>query len=199
MAPQAQTRSRKKQRIISQVDAGRASDGFPADVVIPPRLLSVEQSNIVIAFPVERTRKAKKSASQNKPSQGGKLLKNAGAKRNKPSQSKLTAKRTPKATAAARQNVAPAPPPPTLAFQPVTSLQEDRVAPLPRAAAVTLHRKTSFFDVVAYWLRQRRTLVSSFFADPIFVRLRPIKNKKLAQDNASLRAEIDRLKAMLEA
>ena len=175
-------------------EPNQSGAGFPADIKVTPRASLIETVNFIVPAPavVVRPRIKQKQVKSKKTS----------AKRTRA----RTDVRQPacrlKQTAAARTPAVPDSAPRGPVVTPALTRQVDRVTPLPRAAAVTLHRKQSLIDIISYWLRQRSTGVSRFLARPLGAtktrRKVPSKAERLVAENAALRAELAQLRARLQ-
>ncbi len=95
------------------------------------------------------------------------------------------------ATVLNAQTAAQTPSPP-----PTNLLPNEPEAPLPRAQAVTVYRKNGLFDVLGYWMRRRATDIAKLLKPrPKRVKVPPHLAQIMAE-NAALRKEIDRLRAL---
>ena len=95
------------------------------------------------------------------------------------------------ATVLNAQTAAQTPSPP-----PTNLLQNQPETPLPRAQAVTIYRKNGLLDLLGYWMRRRATDIAKLLKPrPKRVKVPPHFAQILAE-NASLRKEIDRLRAL---
>lgn len=169
--------------------------GFPAEVQPVSRPSSIENANFIMPAPVVAPRPRAKTVKAKS--------KKTPAKRTRARTSVRKPAQRPKQTAAARAPAVPVTTPQEPVVRPALTRQFDRVTPLPRAAAVTLHRKQSFLDVIGFWLRQRSSGLYRFLASPFFSAKTPkkprTKTDRLAAENAALRAELARLRAQLPA
>ena len=175
-------------------DTTRAAAGFPADINVLPRASAIETVNFIIATPAPRAR-TKRPVSKSKKNAD---LKKTTAKRTRARTSARQPVQRPKQTVAARAPAVPVSAPRDPVVQTALTRQFDRVTPLPRAAAVTLHRKQSLLDMISYWMRQRTASLSRLLARPA-PKKAPTKAQRLAAENAALRAELAELRARLHA
>ena len=195
---------------------------FPPDIKPERRKLSVDMSSVLIIADnlpklLTAPKPDTKARSTKKP--GTKRKATATKTRNSATRTKISKKqsaKTPRAKKAAKhiavaepqvlhaetgvpksttvlnaQTAAQTPSPP-----PTKLLQNEPEPPLPRAQAVTIYRKNGLLDLLGYWMRRRATDIAKLLKPrPKRVKVPPHFAQILAE-NASLRKEIDRLRAL---
>ncbi|MGB5078058.1 MAG: hypothetical protein WBO17_11315, partial [Sphingorhabdus sp.] len=175
-------------------NAPNQSASFPPDIVIakPPR--GKEPQSVVIAFPGRVSSnsrptppKAKSCSRQDLPSASSKK----SAKRLEKSPPGIrSSSRKPKNTAVARSQGMASPAPRDRPLAQAISLQTNGVRSTPRATAVAIYRKNTLFDAVGYWLRSTTRDFSSWLSSPRIKTRKKSQAEMLAEENASLRAEL---------
>jgi hypothetical protein len=176
--------------------------GFPADVLIARRPISSRLVTVVIPNPADQFAGLPGRAVRGKvkrPARPPSAKSRKSVARRKKVQTPDRKSRTaPKATAAARPIAAPpahfaaaAAAPPSPVFR------ADRVAPLARAAAVTVYRKNSLVDILGFWLRRSGATLTSYLSSTVARKRRKTQVDSLVAENAALRAELARVCAGL--
>lgn len=179
-------------------------------LIIPPPLRAVTPAAISLkpAKPAAKPKKARAAAKSKSVSAKPRVAKPAVQKKTvkKAAPRKPRAKKTDELRAGAEPLVMAITPPATAMAAPVVaemaspvaqpvSMPDDRT-PLPRARAVAVYRKNNLLDVVGYWMRTRMSDITKLFAPRAKTGKRLPKMAELIAENAALRQEIARLRAM---